>query len=258
MGTSFEYSNQARSYDTTRAASPSVAVPLFTALGQPTGTARLLDVGGGTGNYAAALASLGWHPVVADLNMSMLRVAATKGLPVVCCDATALAWPDDSVDAVVFVSMLHHVPDWRMAIAEAKRVVRPGGVVALMVFAREHLYVHGIEDYFPTTQAHFAAGHQSRDELLEELRGATVSLVHYADQVDGSLAALARDPERVLDPAVRRQTSFFEWAEQERPQETIGGLERLAEDLRAGRDPWVRHAPERAAIGDAFVLSWRG
>lgn len=70
------------------------------------------------------------------------------------------------------------------------------------------------------------------------------------------VAALARTPERVLDPAIRRQTSFFEWAEREAPTETERGLQHLARDLEAGRRPEERHRAERAEIGDAFVLAW--
>lgn len=256
MATTFEYSNQARTYDATRAASPSVLTPLVDALGTPVRGARLLDVGGGTGNYSAALASSGWRPFVVDRNRGMLERAAAKALPVVRADAAALPVPDGSVDAVILVSMLHHVPDWEVALDEARRVVRPGGVVALMVYAREHLFVHGLEDYFPTTQAHFAHGHQTHGELLGALPGAQVTLVDYRDTVDGSLAALARVPERVLDAGIRRQTSFFEWAEREQPDETADGLRRLADDVRAGRRPQDRHGTARAEIGDGFVIAW--
>ncbi len=256
MATTFEYTNQARTYDSTRAASPSVVEPLAAMLGTPTGRARLADIGGGTGNYSVALRVLGWHPIVIDRNRGMLERAAHKELTVVRADAAAVPFPDHTVDAAILVSMLHHVPDWRVALAEARWVVRPGGVVAVMAYAREHLFAHGIEDYFPTTQAHFAAGHQTRDELLDALPGATVSLVIYRDSVDGSLAALARTPERVLDPDLRRQTGFFEWAVREQPAETADGLRRLADDLGAGRRPEDHHAALRVEIGDAFVLAW--
>ena len=50
----------------------------------------------------------------------------------------------------------------------------PGGVVALLAYAREHLFVYGLEGYFPTNHAHFAAGHQATDELFAELPGAVI------------------------------------------------------------------------------------
>ena len=47
------YSNQARTYDVTRGAAPSVLAPLRAALSGSPGS-RLADIGGGTGNYALA------------------------------------------------------------------------------------------------------------------------------------------------------------------------------------------------------------
>jgi ubiquinone/menaquinone biosynthesis C-methylase UbiE len=42
-------------------------------------------------------------------------------------DATAIAAPDASYDAVFDFGIVHHIPDWRLAIKEVARVLRPGG-----------------------------------------------------------------------------------------------------------------------------------
>ena len=42
-------------------------------------------------------------------------------------DATAIAAPDATYDAVFDFGILHHVPDWRAAVAEIYRVMKPGG-----------------------------------------------------------------------------------------------------------------------------------
>lgn len=254
MATSFEYSRQALTYDRTRAASPSVLVPLRAALGEP---GSLVDVGGGTGNYARALAEEGWAPVVVDRNAGMLGRAAGKRLSVALGDASGLPVADGSVDAVLFVSMLHHVPDWEAALAEARRIVRPGGVVAVMAFVREQVAVHWVLDYLPATLDHFAGLHQTRAELLAALPGATERPVLYDDVVDGSVAALCRRPELLLDPEVRAQTSLFEWAEQNTPDELAQAMDRLEADLAAGVRPQDVDPGRRAAEGDASVVSWR-
>lgn len=255
MATRFDYARQARTYDTTRAASPSVLGPLLEAL-ERTPTGPLLDVGGGTGNYARALAGHGWQPTVVDRSAEMLALAHAKGLPVCRADAAELPVPDRSVSAVTLISMLHHVPDWELALAEARRVVRREGVVVVMAFAREHLEAHGIERYFPKTMAHFAAGHQTRAELLAALPGAAAIPVLYEDVVDGSLAALARRPEMLLEPDVRRQTSFVEWAATNCPEELTEGTERLTADLAAGLRPQDDNPALRDQIGDALVFAW--
>ena len=42
-------------------------------------------------------------------------------------DASAISTPDAAYDAVVDFGIIHHVPDWRRAVAEVHRVLRPGG-----------------------------------------------------------------------------------------------------------------------------------
>ncbi len=126
MTTRHVYDRQAKTYDTTRGASPSVLRPLREALEGAPGRA-LLDIGGGTGNYARALHEEGWDPLVIDLNAAMLARAEAKGLRTLQADAAALPMPDESTDAAMLISMLHHVPGWSAALQEAQRVLRPGG-----------------------------------------------------------------------------------------------------------------------------------
>lgn len=256
MATRYDYRRQAETYDRTRAASPSVVGPLAAALGSSPGS--LLDVGGGTGNYAAALAYRGWAPTVVDHSPEMLVAAAAKGLTVVVVgDAAELPVPDASVDAVTLVSMLHHVPDPVAALAEARRVVRPGGVVALVAFAREHLDVHWVMRYFPATTAWFRPAHQPLVELGAGLPGAEVVPLHYRDAVDGSMAALCRFPDLLLDPDRRRQTSFFEKAGDLDPDELAAGIAQLEWDLASGARPQDQDPDRRARLGDASLLIWR-
>jgi SAM-dependent methyltransferase len=255
VATSFDYARQARTYDRTRAASPSVLGPLREALAGAPGP-RLIDVGGGTGNYSAALRDEGLQPVVADYSPSMLAVAATKGLTVVRADAAVLPFASGSVDAVVLCSMLHHVPDWPEALAEARRIVRPRGRVVLYVYAREHLAVHWIMRYFPRTTAQFVDGHQTMADLLAALPGASATPVRYEDLVDGSMAALCRRPELLLDADVRRQTSYFERAETQFPDELASGTRQLERDLAAGAHPEAEIDDLRDEIGDGVVLTW--
>lgn len=121
-----DYSNQARTYDETRSASAAVLAVLREALDGSPGR-RLLDVGGGTGNYAAALRDEGWDVVVSDRSPGMLARAAAKGLETVEADAQSLPFGDASFDAVMCVCMLHHVDDQARALAEQRRVLRPTG-----------------------------------------------------------------------------------------------------------------------------------
>jgi SAM-dependent methyltransferase len=88
----------------------------------------VLEVGVGTGIVAAALRERGVAVVGVDLSEAMLRQAVARlGSAVVRADALALPVRSGSVDNVLFVAALHAIGDVRGAVAEAVRVLRPGG-----------------------------------------------------------------------------------------------------------------------------------
>jgi demethylmenaquinone methyltransferase/2-methoxy-6-polyprenyl-1,4-benzoquinol methylase len=247
MGLLPDYSHQAKHYDETRAASPSVLRPLREALTGAPGR-RLADIGGGTGNYALALKREGWEPVVIDRSPDMLARAKAKGLETVASDAQRLPFEAETFDAAMLISMLHHVEDRNRALAEARRILRPGGRLVLMGFTGEDAASLWIMDYFPTSRPWMEATHPPRAAFLDALPGAAMVEFQFEDMKDESLAALSADPERVLAAADRRRTSFFERMGRDHPDELRAGLARLQEDIVAGR------APRRA--GTATMLRW--
>lgn len=93
---------------------------------------RVLDVAGGPGRGARALDPL--DPVVVDAAAGMCRRARTRGVTAVRGDAAGLPVADGAADAVLVVDALHHLPDRRGALAEAGRVLRPGGVLVVREF----------------------------------------------------------------------------------------------------------------------------
>ena len=252
-GARHEYAQQAARYDSTRGASPSIVAPVLAALDGAPG-ALLLDLGGGTGNYAAAARMRGYTPVVVDASPEMLTRAATKGLITVRADVTCLPIATGSVDAAMFISMLHQVDDWRTALAEARRVLRRGGRLALMTYTRENVEESWVLDYFPSMRERLLRVHQTVDELVAELPGAEVHLIQLRDLVDASLHALARHPRLILEEAWRDQTSFFERLASDDPAGMTVGLQRLRADLDAGAEGQL--AARRLPHGDGVVVAW--
>ncbi|SCG64061.1 class I SAM-dependent methyltransferase [Micromonospora inositola] len=90
------------------------------------GPGRCVDLCCGTGAHAAHLRRLGWDPVGVDLSAGQLRHAGAR-LPVARADATALPLPDAAVPAAVCVLAHTDMPDYPATIAEAARVLAPGG-----------------------------------------------------------------------------------------------------------------------------------
>lgn len=105
----------------------------------------VLDLAGGSGRVADALGGAGYDPVVADVSGPMLRRARDRGVETVQSDAGTLPFPDGAFDAVVVVDAYHHLPEQRAALAEAARVVAPGGVVVIRDFDPSTLVGRGIE-----------------------------------------------------------------------------------------------------------------
>jgi ubiquinone/menaquinone biosynthesis C-methylase UbiE len=100
---------------------------------------ELLEIGAGNGAMAAEL--LGAYPdvriTVTDYDPAMVAAASRLLAPagdrvrLRQADATALPFAAGCFDAVLSVLMLHHVVDWENALAEAVRVLRPGGVLVV-------------------------------------------------------------------------------------------------------------------------------
>ncbi len=93
----------------------------------------LLDVGCGTGAVLKEAAKMSW-PVGVDFTDLALGKCRQRGLSeLVLADATALPFQSDSFQAVVGLDIFEHVEDDDAAIAQAFRVLRPGGVLVLSV-----------------------------------------------------------------------------------------------------------------------------
>ncbi|MFI8962218.1 class I SAM-dependent methyltransferase [Streptomyces sp. NPDC053493] len=130
-----DYEAEAARYDETRGGVPRAAAAAAAVLRLlPPGIRTLLDLACGTGLVTERLARPGLAVYGADAAQAMLRTAAGR-VPggVVRADARRLPLADGAVDAVSAVWLLHLVPFADEIVAEAARVLRPGGVLVTTV-----------------------------------------------------------------------------------------------------------------------------
>jgi malonyl-CoA O-methyltransferase len=137
----------------------------------------VLDVGCGTGAMLLALGAGGAGTAFAagvDLAHGMHRVAA-RALPAARLaggDAEALPFRDAAFDLVASASAFQWLPDLAPALAEARRVLRPGGTLALALFCGETLrelraaWRDALPDGAPPSTHRFHAPAAVREALL--------------------------------------------------------------------------------------------
>jgi len=123
----------ASNYDSVRGHPPEVAEQIGRAIAAVAGTnARVLELGVGTGRIALPVAAAGCRVAGIDISAEMLRMARAKehgqALWLIQGAIEHLPFADGVFDATLAVHVLHLARDWRTALAEALRVLRPGGV----------------------------------------------------------------------------------------------------------------------------------
>ncbi len=201
-------------YDRTRGL-PAEATARVTELlvGELTGRGRCLEIGVGTGRIAWPLHEAGLPLTGIDLSRPMMSVLVEKAggrvpFPLAQGDATALPFPDHRFGAVLASHVFHLIPEWRRAITEVLRVVRPGGVLLSSRGGRDRDGVLG----------------QVRAEFQGRLgvEAVNVGVAHASREVEDTLAEMGAR-ERRLPPVRATRTT------------TVGSL---IDSLEAGQWSW--------------------
>ena len=143
------YGKQARTYDLTRGASPTL-VRLLARLLAEAGGRSLIDIAGGTGNYTHAMQARGFDVRIVDAEAAMVERSVEKIGPgrQVVGDALALPLRDESFDCAMLTQALHLLAPQATAFREARRVLRRGPYL-LQAFTKENLRHAFIFEYFP-------------------------------------------------------------------------------------------------------------
>ncbi|WP_229075541.1 MerR family transcriptional regulator [Actinoplanes sp. DH11] len=238
------YETIGSAYPATRRTEPRIAARVWEALGD---ARTVLNVGAGTGSYEPAD-----REVTAVEPSAVMRAwRGPDAAPCVAAGAESLPFADQSFDAAMAFSTVHHWHDPVAGLREMRRVAR-----RVVVFThdasdtgwRRRFWL--TRDYLPEV-AGLVAGRPSADELARAIGGRLEPVLIPWDCADGFLEAYWRRPEAYLNDAVRRAVSVWTRVGPEAEQRAV---HTLRDDLSSGR--WAERNRELAAL-DAAELGLR-
>ncbi len=99
----------------------------------PANDGLLLDVGCATGKFLEVARGAGWRPKGVEVSAYAAGVARAKGFDVFTGTLEGAAFPDDTFDAVTLFDVVEHVEEPRSLLAEVRRVLKPGGCLAIIM-----------------------------------------------------------------------------------------------------------------------------
>jgi SAM-dependent methyltransferase len=142
----------------------------------------VLDLGAGVGWLSNRLAELGHAPCAVDLNLDPrdgLGAAGHYGgdWPRVQAEFDRLPLADRQADIVIYNASLHYSTGYRATLAEALRVLRPGGRIVVMdspIYSRDASGRQMIAE----RQAAFARDHGTRSDALPSVGYLTWRMLH--------------------------------------------------------------------------------
>jgi len=211
----------------------------------PPAPARVLDVGGGTGVYARWMAARGYDVHLVDVVARHIEEARAHPGPALARatvgDARRLDDADGSVDAVTLLGPLYHLverADRVQALAEARRVVRPGGVVVAAAISRYASLLDGLFRGLVDDPAFVAI--LERDLREGQHRNPTARLDYFTTAYfhrPEDLADEARDAGLTVDSVLGVEGPAWlipdlerRWADEPRRLQLLGLLRRLEAD----------------------------
>jgi ubiquinone/menaquinone biosynthesis C-methylase UbiE len=202
--------------------------------------ARVLEIGCGVGSLWLENRSripIGWEIFLSDLSAGMLAQARrnldTSRLAAL--DAQALPFPDGRFDAVIANHMLYHVPDRPKALAEIRRVLKPGGRIyaATGGFDQFRELIEMVRRFDPGLVLWEGRGPDSfvLETGAEQLAPwfSEVTLHRYDDALEVTeVAPLVEYVASKVTPSPERKAAFARFAEEEMAR--LGGVLRVSKD----------------------------
>ena len=211
------YDTIGATYTVTRRTEPRIAARVWAALGD---ARTVLNVGAGTGSYEPP-----GRDVTAVEPSAVMRAQRPAGAaPCVAAAAESLPFADQSFDAAMAFSTIHHWQDPIAGLREMRRVAR-----RVVVFTHDssaagwHRRFWLTRDYLPEV-AEFLVGRPSLTEQAGAIGARVEPVLIPWDCADGFFEAYWRRPEAYLDDQVRRGVSVWAKVGPEVEQRAVSSL----------------------------------
>lgn len=203
----YDQTDIAERYQTARAMPAASFEQWLTALARHVPAAEvssLLDLGYGTGRFRAALGERFQARVFGvDPSAKMLAKARAGAerpdLSFLEGRAEAIPLDDDACDLAFLSMVYHHIEDPAAAARELRRVLRPGGTLAIRQSTRDHLETFEFERFFPEAKAILESRIPAVRDLIERQRAAGFTLAAHdvlrhrlADGFEGLVEKIAQ------------------------------------------------------------------
>jgi ubiquinone/menaquinone biosynthesis C-methylase UbiE len=233
-----KYNNIGKTYNQTRKADQRILKNIIEELGLDS-SAKILDVGAGTGNYSFELAAIGYEVYALEPSEIMIsqgkrheKLKWHEGI------AEDIPFGEGTFDGVTCILSTHHFTNLELSLNEIKRVLKEHGV-AVIFTADPRLCPTGLwlNDYFndiikKSHQIHPPA--QDLKRMVENIFGNDVKMTTFLipyDLQDGFFFSAWRYPERYLETTFCNGISSFA----ETPKEILNKYqEKLKRDIENG------------------------
>ncbi|MFJ4332098.1 MULTISPECIES: class I SAM-dependent methyltransferase [unclassified Streptomyces] len=159
----------------------------------PSPPARVLDVGGGPGTHARWLVEDGYEVHVVDPIPRHVEQAVATGATAELGDARHLTADDSAFDVVLVLGPMYHLPrraDRDRALAEALRVLRPGGLLAVAGINRyASLFEHAAYAHLHKESMRASIGTILATQVHDGKKAFTTAYFHTGEQLCEEVAA---------------------------------------------------------------------
>jgi ubiquinone/menaquinone biosynthesis C-methylase UbiE len=133
---------------------------------RPGETLDMLEIGGGQGKFyervkESAKTYINVEPGEVVLSADELQRLASPNYRRIKCSAEEIPLPDESVDMIISIASLDHIPDYRKALAEIKRLLRKNGLFMMTLNNRRSWWKTALSrtEYLKRREAEIAREH---------------------------------------------------------------------------------------------------